>query len=75
MTRVLILEEELGIKSEKQWKTTWGRDMRTHGNKSDINFGTTHGINLRNTCEGHMRTTGIRYGKFGKEYEVKQGTN
>jgi hypothetical protein len=23
----------------------------------------------------HKRTMGIRYGKFGKEYEVKQGTN
>jgi hypothetical protein len=35
----------------------------------------THGINLRNTCEGHMGTVGIRYGTFGKEYEVKQRTN
>ncbi len=34
-----------------------------------------HGINLRNTCEGHMGTMGIRYGTFGKEYEVKQRTN
>ncbi len=46
--------------------------MRTHVNKYDINFGRTHGINLRNTCEGHMGTVGIRYGTFGKEYEVKK---
>ncbi len=39
------------------------------------NFGRTPGINLRNKCEGHMGTMGIRYGTFGKEYEVKQGTN
>jgi len=38
-------------------------------------FVSTHGINLRNTCEGHMETVGIRYGTFDKEYEVKQGTN
>jgi hypothetical protein len=51
-----------------------GGDMRTHGKKQDINFGKTHGINLRNRCEG-LGNMGIRYGKFGKEYEVKQGTN
>jgi hypothetical protein len=25
MRRVLILDKELGIKTEKQWRTTWGR--------------------------------------------------
>jgi hypothetical protein len=31
-----------------------------------------HGINLRNTREGHMGTMGIRYGTFGKEFEVEK---
>jgi hypothetical protein len=74
MRRVLTFDKELGIKTEKQWRTTWGRHQNPW-QQIGYNFGRTHGINLRNICEGHMGTIGIRYGTFGKEYEVKQGTN